>query len=345
MNKLDMAFERFIKTGGFIEITRQFPQAINYKLSFELVNARISLLDTGVLVVEPKNNANVEKDLVISSGIHGNETAPIEIVNQLVQEIILSKITVRNRMLFIIGNPIAMNLKQRFEKENLNRLFCGKHQKISPCYESERAEKLERYVSDFFLQSDSAHERLHYDLHTAIRPSKYQKFAIYPYQNDKAWNEEQLEFLQSSDISTVLLGHAPSGTFSYYSSSQFQAHAFTVELGKVMPFGQNDMISFQAITNNLRLLIENKKIVKAIDKNKQLNVFKVIGELIKESDDFVLHLGDDVCNFTDFPVGTLLSTDGEEQYKTTQLGESIVFPNANVAKGQRAGLMVAPTKY
>ena len=51
-----------------------------------------------------------------------------------------------------------------------------------------------------------------------------------------------------------------------------------------------------------------------------------------------------MSNFTDFPVGTLLSEDGEQQYRTKQVGESIVFPNANVANGERAGLLVVPTK-
>jgi len=313
MNKLDTAFERFINTGDFLEITRQFSKEINYKFSFELTNAHIHILDTGVLVVEPKDNANVEKEIVISSGIHGNETAPIEMVNQLVQEIILGQTIVRNRVLFVIGNPVAMNLSKRFKKENLNRLFCGKHQNIAPSYERERAEKLERYVSGFFSQSNNANERLHYDLHTAIRPSKYKKFAIYPYQYGKPWNKAQLKFLQCSDIDTVLLGHAASGTFSYFSSSQFKAHAFTIELGKVMPFGQNDMASFQGMTDNLRLVIQNQPIVSDSDNNK-LNRFEVLGELIKESDDFVLHVADDVSNFTDFPVGTLLSTNGEVQY-------------------------------
>ena len=56
------------------------------------------------------------------------------------------------------------------------------------------------------------------------------------------------------------------------------------------------------------------------------------------------HIANDVSNFTDFPVGTLLSEDGEQQYRTKQVGESIVFPNANVANGERAGLLVVPTK-
>lgn len=344
MNKVDIAFERFVKSGNFLEMTRQFEQAINYKLSFELDTAHISLLDTGVLLVEPKDNKNVGKAIVISSGIHGNETAPIEIVNQLVQEIVLGETIVHNRVLFIIGNPVAMNLSQRFELENLNRLFCGKHQDIAPCYERERAEKLESVVSEFFLQSAEGNERLHYDLHTAIRSSKYQKFAIYPYQDGKAWNEEQLRFLHNSGIDAVLLGHAPSGTFSYFSSANFNAHAFTVELGKVMPFGQNDMVSFQKMTNNLRALIQNQPVDSYDQKEDSLKVFEVVGDLVKESDEFVLNIADDVSNFTDFPVGTLLATDGRAQYYTTKVGESIVFPNANVANGQRAGLIVIPTK-
>jgi len=356
------AYQQFVTQGDFIALTRQFEQGfaqtgVEKQLSFNVKRAKISLLDAGVLLVEPTKWATPSKSIVISSGIHGNETAPIEIVQQLISDVVAQKIQVKHRTLFIMGNPVAMNIAKRFQTENLNRLFCGKHQEIDPCFEKYRAAKLESYVSDFFNagkvnntsddNSDNTSEsqvtNYHYDLHTAIRDSKYEKFAIYPYQAEKPWDKEQLSFMASCGVNTILFGHGPSGTFSYFSSANFAAHAFTIELGKVRPFGENNMANFQAMTDNLSALVCDEEITLKNFDNNDFNLFEALGDITKVSDKFELYIADKASNFTDYPVGTLLSTDTNQEYRTTLSGESIVFPNANVGNGQRAVLMVVPT--
>jgi len=343
-----LAYNKFVAQGDFIALTRQFEQGFTQsgkanELSFTVKGCKLSLLDTGILLAEPEQLAKPSKSIVISSGIHGNETAPIEIVQQLVSDIIADKLTVEHRTLFIMGNPVAMNIAKRFQTENLNRLFCGKYKNITPCYEKFRAERIETYVSDFFTAGAEGATNFHYDLHTAIRNSKYEKFAIYPFQHGKSWNKEQLSFLADSGVNTILFGHGPTGTFSYYSSANFAAHAFTIELGKVRPFGENNMANFQAMANNLAKLISNSDIALKDFDNKDFNLFEALGDITKVSDEFKLFVADDASNFTDFPVDTVLSTDAGQEYRTTKEGESIVFPNANVGNGQRAALMVVPT--
>lgn len=352
--EFNQAYQQFLNTGDFISLTRQFEQGFTQtgqsnQLSFSVNKAKVSLLDTGILLVEPENSVKPSKSIVISSAIHGNETAPIEIVQQLISDIVAQKIQVKHRTLFIMGNPVAMNIAKRFQTENLNRLFCGKHQTIAPCYEKYRAKKLETYVSDFFNTardeniSDSEVTNYHYDLHTAIRNSKHEKFAIYPYQGDKPWDKEQLSFMASCGVNTILFGHGPTGTFSYYSSANFSAHSFTVELGKVRPFGENNMANFSAMTEQLTALICNEDLLQKDFDNKNFNLYTALGDITKVSERFKLFIGDDVSNFTDYPVDTLLSTDTDQEYRTTLPGESIVFPNAKVGNGQRAVLMVVPT--
>lgn len=355
------AYRHFVEQGDFIALTRQFEQGFvqtgtDNQLSFKVKQATVSLLDTGVLLIEPESVepelvneklATPSKSIVISSGIHGNETAPIEIVQQLISDIIAQKIQVKHRTLLIMGNPVSMNIAKRFQTENLNRLFCGKYQGIDPCFEKYRAEKLEAYVSDFFNaganSSNGKVTNYHYDLHTAIRNSKYEKFAIYPYQAGKPWDKEQLSFMANCGVNTILFGHGPSGTFSYFSSANFSAHAFTIELGKVRAFGENNMTNFKAMKKNLSSLVCDEKIsLKSFD-NDDFNLFKALGDITKVSDKFELYIADEASNFTDYPVDTLLSSDNGEEYRTTLPGESIVFPNANVGNGQRAVLMVVPT--
>ncbi len=345
MKSYKKSVDQMLESGSFLEFTRKYEASIPEVQTIRLKNATVQLLDTGVLLVEPDLLTKSDKDIVISSGIHGNETAPIEIVDQLVKEIFLEKVIVKHRILFIIGNPRSMNLGQRFIDENLNRLFCGKFKDYSGTYEGQRAEKLEHIVTDFFRKTGNPRSsRLHYDLHTAIRGSRYKRFLIYPYQGEKPWDKKQLEFFRASGVTTILLSHAPSGTFSYFSSSCFAAHAFTVELGKVKPFGQNNRKDFKAITDNLRLLIMGEPIQRDNSPKNELIYFRVLRELTRFSDDFKLYLEDDVENFTELPKGFLLSEDGDKKYTTQQKGESLIFPNPKVKNGQRAGLIVVPAK-
>jgi len=327
---------------SFLELTRQHPNQIEQSMSHQLDDGSVAeLWDTGVLYFKPADNAAITNQhaLVISSGVHGNETAPIEIVDNLVRSILSGELKVLQPVLFIIGNPVAMNESKRFIQENMNRLFCGKH-RLYDHDEAKRAAYLEGYLQRFFDLHPTT-LRYHYDLHTAIRGSKYKKFAIYPFQDGKDWNKEQLAFLLSSGIDTILLGHQPAGTFSYFSSHFFNAHSFTVELGKVMPFGQNEMENFQKISDNLAKLIANETIEMKPFNHQDFNLFRVKEELLKSEDpNYKLNVSSDALNFSDFPKGFKLTEDYLGGYTTENEGEAIVFPNLAVPAGQRAGLVV-----
>ena len=301
----------------------------------------IRWIENGVLRVSPKIEIKSSNQLIISSGVHGNETAPMEIVDAIVSDIYSGALSVKTEVLFIIGNPEAARNQQRFIDDNLNRLFSGKHEKFdSP--EAKRAQVLEKIVGDFYsavLAPDG--QRLHYDLHTAIRGSELEKFAVYPYLPDQNWSSAQIGFLEQCGIQAVLLSSQPSGTFSYYTSNEYDAHSFTVELGKVRKFGENDMSRFIAVDHGLRDLISAKE--SFVNKPNSIKIFAVVEEVIKKTDRFQLHVEDDAKNFTEFPKGVLLASDEGYEYRTRIDGERFVFPISNVHCGQRAILVVAPT--
>jgi succinylglutamate desuccinylase len=346
MNTIEVCRDLMIDQASFLELTKTHEFGILEAFSFKNdAGDSLSVLDTGVVLIEPADKLSSQSSIIISSGIHGNETAPIEIVDAMVKDIIQGRQSVKNRTLFIIGNPVSMNKGERFKQENLNRLFNGVHLK-SDTYESKRAADLERYVEQFFNdEPKSVSQRYHYDLHTAIRKSMHRKFTIYPYPDGREWSKAQLAFFLSSDINTILLGHQPSGTFSYYTSHQFQADAFTVELGRVKGFGENNMAEFEAIDTNLRALISATTISTKRFENSDFNLFQVQAELVKkDSHQFKLHIADDVKNFTEFSTGYQLTDDSDGGYKVQEDGEAIVFPNANVPVGQRAGLVVKRTQ-
>lgn len=328
----------------FLSRSRFFPETIQPKQSFQLSNGTtVETCCPGVITFAPASIQST-KSIVLSSGVHGNETAPIEICEALVEALLQEQIKTQHRVMFIFGNLPAMNIGERFIEENLNRLF-----NASPSIDNQeqvRAQELKREVHRFF-ESDSTppsshsdSKRIHYDLHTAIRESKNEKFVVYPYLHGHEYNKQQLRFLSACAVNTILLSQSPTSTFSYYTSRNYTAHSFTVELGKVKPFGENDMASFSRVIEMLTQLITRPEpILPPLDEC-PLDVFDVKQVIDKHTADFKLHFADNIPNFTGFQKGSLLATDGDKEYRALEDDEAIVFPNANVALGQRALLTV-----
>jgi succinylglutamate desuccinylase len=351
-------------TGDFLALTRANEWALEESFSFDVQHqpsksqTKVTVLDTGLITFEPIDTYayvnSARKDIVLSSAVHGNETAPIEICAELIQQLILGKLACAERVLFIFGNPASINISERFVEENMNRLFSGGHSTDQGNgaglinKERHRALLLENTVRNFFEQGqaltpDNDRERCHYDLHTAIRGSKNDKFAVYPFRHGKPWKKSQLQFMHACGVSTILLSHSPTTTFSYFSSNEFNADAFTVELGKVKPFGENNMAKFTQVKDTLTRLVSGQALLLADYNENDFSIYEIYQTINREGKSFTLNFSDDVENFTDFPKGTVLAIDGELEIKTQKDGEAIIFPNANVAIGQRALLTVIPT--
>lgn len=299
----------------------------------------VQIQGDGVLVFEPTSTVlNSQKNIVISCGVHGNETAPIEICNELVKQLFEQKIVTKHRLMFIFANIPSMLVEKRFVEENLNRLFTPTLNSTS--LEAKRAIRLMSLVSQFFAVEAS--ENIHYDLHTAIRASKNEKFAVYPYLHGQDYCKKQLNFLFKCEVKTVLLSQSPTTTFSYYSSRYHKAHSFTIELGKVHKFNENNMQKFSAISRSLRELITQQSIALGNKVDKEQEIFTVNQVIIKQQEDFKLHFDDEIENFTGFKKDSVFASETGAIYKAEYDGEAIVFPNAGVEKGQRALLTVIP---
>lgn len=329
---------------SFLARSRFSPETIQANQKFQLGNGTtVEICCPGVITFEPASLHSV-KTILLSSGVHGNETAPIEICEALVEDLLQEKIKTLHRVMFIFGNLPAMNIGERFVEENLNRLFNASL--TIDNLEQVRAQELKREVHRFFEgdpKSPSSHsdsKRIHYDLHTAIRESKNEKFVVYPYLHGHEYNKQQLQFLSACAVNTILLSQSPTSTFSYYTSRNYNAHGFTVELGKVKPFGENDMTSFKSVIKMLTQLITRPEPFLPPLEECPLDVFDVKQVIDKHTADFKLHFADNIPNFTGFQKGTLLATDGDKEYRALEDDEAIVFPNADVALGQRALLTV-----
>ena len=312
------------------------------KIQLTADGTRLHWLAEGALEITPSTLRDQGRDLLLSAGIHGNETAPIELLDRLVQRIARGELKPAARILILLGNPEAMRRGERYLEQDINRLFCGRHEEGSG-NEALRASELERLAAAFFAREGRT--RLHYDLHTAIRGSKIEQFALYPWSEGRQHSRDELARLRSAGIDAVLLQSKPGITFSAYTYSHLGAEAFTLELGKARPFGQNQAVNLDRLESMLQSLIRGDAPEADGSHLDGLKLFAVSREVIKHSDHFRLHLDDAVDNFTELDQGYLLAEDiGGTRWIVEEQGARIIFPNPRVKNGLRAGILVVPTE-
>ncbi|WP_089158744.1 succinylglutamate desuccinylase [Caballeronia sordidicola] len=295
-------------------------------------------LGDGIVRFEPEGA--VLQSVVASAGIHGDETAPIEMLSMLVADIASGKAALKSRMLVIFGNIDAMRASCRYRDDDLNRLFNGRYLQLAASHEAPRAAELENVTRAFFEGADPEHAKWHIDMHTAIRPSVFEQFALLPY-TGAPLSRVMFDWLRDAGLSAVLLHKEKSNTFTHFTAEQSGALACTLELGKVRAFGHNDLSRFAASDAALRRLIGG--LAPSAPSNQTLKVFTVVGQIDKQSEAFKLHVAGDVANFTPFARGTVLAEDDDYTYEVLRDEERIVFPNPTVKPGLRAGLMVIDT--
>ncbi|MEN9659042.1 MAG: succinylglutamate desuccinylase [Pseudomonadota bacterium] len=304
----------------------------------------VQVMDEGIIRFEPKDPRDRQLDVVLSCGIHGNETAPIELLDHLVSQILNGELRVRARVLCIFGNVGAMRQGVRCIEQDMNRLFC-RMPEVEDGQEARRAAMLEMQLMRFFSRSiQDGKPRLHYDLHTALHGSLIEKFAIYPLPpHGRNFEPLQVARLAVAGVDAVLMQTTPSTTFSFFSSQYCGAAAFTIELGRAMPFGQNTALDLSKIQSYLENMISGElpecEVVPA-----HIRLFKVSREIIKQSDAFALSIDAYLDNFAPLPLGTLLAEEGGIQYVVDEVDARLIFPNPDVRIGQRAALVIIPAQ-
>lgn len=309
------------------------------KIQLTVDGVQLRWLSEGALEVRPPQAQDNGGDVLLSSGIHGNETAPIELADRLLQGIARGAIKPRTRILFLFGNPEAMRRGERFIEQDINRLFNGRHESTTGA-EAIRAADLEQLARNFF--SVPGRTRLHYDLHTAIRGSAIEQFALYPWKDGRQHSRHELARLRAAGMEAVLLQNKGSITYSSFTYEQLGAEAFTLELGKARPFGQNQGVDVSRLEARLVHIIEGSE--PATQSLDGLKLFSVAREVIKHSDAFILHLPADVQNFSALPKGYLLAEDiANTRWVIEEEGARIIFPNPKVKNGLRAAILIVPT--
>ncbi|NIG07009.1 succinylglutamate desuccinylase, partial [Burkholderia sp. Tr-849] len=277
--------------------------------------------------------------VLVSAGVHGDETAPIELLSMLVRDLASGALPLACRLLVVLGNVPAMRAGERYLDDDLNRLFSGRHAQVPDSREAPRAAQLEAAAAAFFAAAPAGAARWHIDMHTAIRASVFEQFALLPHTGMPP-TRTMFEWLGDARIAAVLLHTAKGNTYSHFTAEHCGALACTLELGKVRPFGQNDLARFAPADRAVRKLVSGA--AREVDVPLP-RVFTVIDQITKQSDALELFVAADVANFTAFARGTVLAQDGDYRYTVTHDEERIVFPNPSVKPGLRAGLLVVDT--
>lgn len=303
--------------------------------------------------------------LMLSIGVHGDETAPIEMVaillHELLQNVAQNPHNLAVDLLIAVGNIQAIQAGKRFIQVDLNRLFVDASRRpdnFNQSQEAARADQLMQLARTFF-EGATSQNKWHIDLHTAIRHSHYACFAIVPGEPTAPF----LNWLEHAGIQAAVLNPEPSITFSSFTSQHCQAISCTAELGRIGVLGQNDLSQLAATQAALSALFKqglpsnmpknvtakqadnapilNDKYAPKSDQNiTPMQTFKVAQEMIKHSDNFALTFDANTPNFTQFAPHTVIATDGERRYQVGDQPEYVLFPNPNVRNGLRAGLLV-----
>ena len=292
----------------------------------------------GIVTISARQDtcAVARASVLVSVGVHGDETGPIDMLAGLLDALSQQPSTLAVDLMVCVGNIDAIAAGKRFIGADLNRMFGARRGALGAAGEAARADAMMDATARFFAGAGAGRARWHLDLHTAIRPSEYPTFAVVPDLIADAPKAALVGWLGQAAIGAIIMNPQSAGTYSYYSAEQHGAAAATVELGQVGALGQNDLSLFAGTAGALGALLRGAH----AGAGGQPQVFRVVQEIIKHSDDFAMAFGRDTHNFTALPAGAVIATDGATVYRVGHAEERVVFPNPDVRIGLRAGLMV-----
>lgn len=286
--------------------------------------------DEGVYAIRGKG-ASGAIPLILSAGVHGDETAPVQVLESLQQQLLQRAVIPRRPLLLIIANQPALLNGKRFMQVNMNRLFGAPVR--PPGYETKRVLALEGYCRDF---ADLYGVGWHLDLHSTIKPSRHEHFALMPACNrhyDDAW----APLLAHRGFTALVRQNTPAFTFSNFTCTKLGFESFTLECGAV----RGSSASVPSVLRPLLMaLLEEDPF--AAPGDAQLARFEVAIDLVKRSAAFRFLVDEQCDNFTTFPRDTALAQDSDVVVSAPCDDCALLFANSEVPVGDRAGLVLRP---
>ena len=316
---------RALAEADFGPVARRFSEA----------GFQVGLPAPGILTVKGAAADAARPSVLVSVGVHGDETGPIEMTAYVIEALSRAPQELAVDLMLCVGNIDAIAAGKRFIDADLNRMFRTERGSLAGTAEAGRADVLTAATVAFF--EGAGPQRWHLDLHTAIRPSHYPMFAIVPELIADEPRNALIKWLGEAGIEAVIMNPKSAGTYSYYTSEHHGAAGSTVELGRVGTLGSNDLSQFADASAALERLLRGQP---AGPTQRSPRVFKQVQEVVKLSDQFSMNVGRETWNFTALKKGEVIAADGDTVYTVKHDEELVVFPNPDVRVGLRAGLMV-----
>ncbi|QGZ40063.1 succinylglutamate desuccinylase [Pseudoduganella flava] len=324
----------------------ELPAAVRALAEADFGAVAKSFGDAGFAVTQPADGiltirrpGTVRPAVLLSVGVHGDETGPIELTAYLLDALEREPAALAVDLMLCVGNIGAIRAGKRFIDADLNRMFRADRGSLAGTAESSRADEMIAATAAFF--DGAGPERWHLDLHTAIRPSYYPTFAIVPDLIAEQAKAKLTHWLGEAGIGAIILNQASAGTYSYHSAEHHGAAGTTVELGRIGTLGRNDLAQFADASAALDRLLRGQPQGGSDARARQApHVFRVAQNITKLSDNFTMAFGKETQNFTPLQQGAEIARDGATVYTVQHPQEFVVFPNPDVRIGLRAGMMV-----
>ena len=301
---------------------------------FSAAGFTVGLPAKGVLTITAAVRSVERASVLLSVGVHGDETGPIELAAHAIEALSREPHALAVDLMLCVGSIDAIAVGKRFIDADLNRMFRVDRGELAGTFEAGRADALIAATAAFF--EGGGPQRRHLDLHTAIRGSRYPKFAIVPQLIEASARDALIAWLGAGGIEAVIMNPASAGTYSYWTAQQHGAASSTVELGRIGTLGQNDLSQFAAMAAALHGLLRGQ----AAGEGRAPILFDTARSIVKLSDAFRMGFGRETENFTSLRKGEVIATDGDTVYTVQHEEEFVVFPNPDVRVGLRAGIMV-----
>lgn len=308
------------------------------KIQLTVDGVQMRWLSEGALEVRPPQARDNGSDLLLSSGIHGNETAPIELLDRLLHGIARGEIKPRARILFLFGNPEAMRRGERYLELDINRLFNGRHEKnIGP--EAMRAAELEQLARSFFSLPavraciTTCTRPFAARRSSSLRCTRGRKAASTHVVNWRACTPPACKRCCCRTRRRSPSPRLPTNSWRLRPSPWNWARR-----------GRSAQRGGGCFTPGAAPQADHRRHRAETDSLDGMQLFAVAREVIKHSDAFLLHLPADVENFSELEKGYLLAEDvAKTRWVIEEEGARIIFPNPKVKNGLRAGILIVPT--
>lgn len=299
--------------------------------NIETPGAVLSWEAPGILTVEPHETSHLPATIV-SVGVHGDETVPIRLVDRWLRHLVETGYTVKRPLLVMLANPAAVQAESRFVEHNMNRLFSATAAQGEQ-EENRRARTLMRAVQWFVERYPDG---LHFDLHSTIKPSDCDRFALVPPNCAERNLTNLMKWFQRFAVDAWVQNRSAAPTFASYSASLGYLSA-TLELGQVSSPNE-------PLDRFLPLLPELDRLAQgpSTPSGHQTQGYQVLREIIRPEGAFEVCL-EGFVNFRSLTAGTVIARGETEEWVVEQTGDALLFLNENVPVGHRVALVIRPS--